>query len=144
MDHDSNLQRLAPHLNDLEPISASRVFYDLFADGLVWSDEIPDPDLLLREDLSIQCLRGIWRYRTCLILGIPGERFQKRWEEGQRLFPKWPGFLPERRDPKWAKTYEAQNQAAVRGWEEADELFERQRQGLNGPAQPAKVGEQTN
>lgn len=134
----------APWLDRLQFDPHSRVSIDLFAGGLVWSDERPDLEAVVEAGFSLACLRPLLRYRTLLILGRPEERFRQYWDEGQRLFPHWPGFLAERRETKWAETYETLNEKGIRSFEEADEIFERRKRSLNGSARPAKIGEQTN
>jgi hypothetical protein len=49
------------------------------------------------------------------------------WERATRLAPKWPGFLPERRDPALAAELKKRSEASLRSWEEADARFEQSR-----------------
>src|ERR1035438_277487 len=92
-------QRLAPFLQGLTKDANARIYYDLFADALVWSDEVPPADSPDRASFSAAELRGVWRFRTTLILGQPAEKFRAAWEEALKCFPNWPGFDPKRRDP---------------------------------------------
>src|SRR4051812_37527881 len=68
------LRRIAPKLNALRPDPNARVNYELMSGGLVWSDELPPWEEL--QDVEPHCLRGIWRYRSTLILGAAEERFR--------------------------------------------------------------------
>src|SRR5687767_10836629 len=96
-DRNERLAKIAPKLGCLKEDPNARVNYELMSDSLVWSDELPPPDQY--EAHEVWCLRGVWRFRTTLMLGAPEERFRPSWEEAQRLFPNWPGFLPQRRVP---------------------------------------------
>src|SRR5262249_23740868 len=117
-------QKLAGYLRGLKADPAAQAFYDLFADALVWSDELPHPDSEVVEDFRPAELRGVWRYRTLLILGQPGERFRNAWEEAMKCFPTWPGFAQERRDLALADTFNRLRETAMRKWEEDDARYE--------------------
>ena len=69
--------------------------YHLFADALVWADELPFRWRRLGID---HVLRPLWHYRMGLILGET-RRFVELWELGKRLFPHWIGFHPSRCRP---------------------------------------------
>ena len=119
-----NYQTLAPFLLGLKADPGAHVFYDLFADALVWSDEIPQPDSAGMEPAHVWELRGAWRYRTLLILGQAGERFRDAWEEAEKCFPAWPGFDPKRRDPSLAEVFNRLREKAMRKWDEDDAKYE--------------------
>ena len=105
-------QKLAPILNVLQSDPQAIMRYDLFADALVWSDEVPEPekcgDILVGSEL-----RGIWHYRTSLILGQPKEKLRAAWEEALRCFPNWPGFSLKRQDAALASTFRAMQDEAM-------------------------------
>jgi hypothetical protein len=69
--------------------------YSVLADALYWSDETPQVDDALADDL----LRFLLRYRTTLILGRPDKALEGYWNEALRQFPQWIGFEPYRRTP---------------------------------------------
>lgn len=117
-------QKLAPFLQGLKAVPEAHFFYDMFADALVWSDEIPHPDAPGMEQFRAAELRGVWRYRTLLILGQAGERFRNAWEEAGKHFPTWPGFAPERRDSSLADAFNQLRETAMRKWEEDDAKYE--------------------
>jgi hypothetical protein len=114
-------QKLAPLLNPLKPDPNATMHYDLFADALVWSDEIPSPADVKGDVLVGSELRGVWHFRTTLILAQPKEKFRPAWEEALRCFPNWPGFDPKRRDTALAAAFSAMREAAMKKWEEAEE-----------------------
>jgi hypothetical protein len=113
--------KLAPFLELLKKDENAKFFYDLFADALVWSDEVPPPDFPNRVSFNTAELRGLWRYRTTLILGQPDEKRRPAWEKAIECFPNWPGFDPKRRDIALASTFSALQGAAMKKWEEDDE-----------------------
>ncbi len=117
-------QKLAPFLQGLKAVPDAHFFYDLFADALVWSDEIPHLDAPGMESFRASELRGVWRYRTLLLLGQAGERFRDAWEAAGKAFPTWPGFAPERRNPALAGTFNRLRETAMRKWEEADAKYD--------------------
>jgi hypothetical protein len=97
-----NLQDAAPVLDALIAQPDAHVFFEVMSGALVWSDEYPFVADGVYYDIEMfprQLLRGVWAYRSSLIEGEPKERCRAGWELAQSLFPKWPGFLPERRDP---------------------------------------------
>ena len=96
---------LARFLQGLQKDDNARFFYDLCADALVWSDEVPpigSPDC---DTFNAPDLRGVWRYRTTLILGRPEEKRRLAREEARKHFPNWPGFDPKRCDASLASTF---------------------------------------
>jgi len=124
-DANEAIERIAPKLNQLQKDPNARVHYELMSGGLVWSDELPPWDELEPGDSN--CLRGIWRFRSSLILGIPEEKHRRRWEQGQKLFPNWPGFLPERQSSSWRQQVIEQGAKLLADWEALDERYRRQR-----------------
>jgi hypothetical protein len=121
-------QQLASILDGLKQATDARLHYDLFADALVWSDELPAPEDRPTAGMIAHQLRGIWRYRTSLILGEPEQKFRAAWEEAQKCFPNWPGFEPTRRDVSLAVTFRELQQSAMKKWDELEERYEQQSQ----------------
>jgi hypothetical protein len=119
-------QKLAPILDALKPDPTARLHYDLFADALVWSDELPASEDRPSCVLIGSELRGIWHYRTSLILGNPVEKFRPAWEEAVRCFPNWPGFDPKRRDASLAATFLTMQDTAMKKWEADEKRIEEQ------------------
>ena len=130
------LREIAPFLNALHRREDARLGYELMSDSLMWSDEFPPPEewKSLGLDVTSGCLRGIFRFRTTLMLGRPEEKFRPYWEQAQSLFPNWPGLLPERRqpDPARIQLYEESKVKALADWEALDARYESQR--LEKPA----------
>lgn len=118
------LQALAPILNRLPADPNARVGYELMSDALVWSDELP-PDPEPHGDGWVS-LRGVFRYRTTLILGKPEEKYRAGWEVLASLCPNWPGLLPERRipDPRHVQLFEEASARLLAEWEALDARFE--------------------
>jgi len=116
-------QKLAQYVGSLKPDPDAKVSYELFAGALVWSDEIPPPGSYSLEDFSPAELRGIWHYRSSLILGNPKENLRASWEAAQQAFPNWPGFDPRRREACWAETLTTMETRAVNRWTELDDNF---------------------
>jgi hypothetical protein len=71
------------------------IAYSLLADGLYWSDEFPE----FEDSLSDDVIRFLIRYRTTLILGQPKKKLERLWTEAGRQFPEWIGFDAARRTP---------------------------------------------
>ncbi|GEM_PF-3458491 len=118
------LQKIAPQLDRLREDPNARVHYELMSDSLVWSDELPPLDEFQASDSSV--LRGVWRYRTSLIMGVPEEKCRPAWEEAQKLFPNWPGFLPQRQLPSWREFFIERQAKLSDHWEELDARYRRQ------------------
>lgn len=127
-------QALAPALDGLRFNPDARFFFEMLSGGVVWSDELP-PDSASTEEAIASALRGIWHYRTSLILGAPVERFKASWEAAQSAFPNWPGFHPSRRDTALAAKVKEIRDAANKNWLEQEAKYEAQ---LRTPA-PAEV-----
>jgi hypothetical protein len=134
MEHSQALAKIAPKLNGLQEDPNARMNYELMSDGLVWSDEVPPWDQL--ELGESHCLRGVWRFRTTLMLGKPDERFRASWEHLHALCPNWPGFLADRRkpDPARIKFFEERRTKLIEEWEALDAKFERARADTKMPA----------
>lgn len=115
------LRALAPVLNQLSADPHARVHYELMSDALIWSDELPP-------DQECPCLRGVFRYRTTLMLGKPEEKYREGWEILQRLCPRWPGFLPSRRESDASKLqhYEDSRARLLSEWEAVDANYARE------------------
>jgi len=96
--HDEWLAQMAEIAGALDALVKSpgaEVHYDLLSDALWWADELPAHV----EAESVWSLRPILRYRTTLILGQADSGFVPHWQAAQRLFPRWPGFTPDRCTP---------------------------------------------
>lgn len=91
------LAAIAPVLNRLEALSDATVCYDLFADALIWSDELPPFDEI--EPPRVWCLRPVFHFRTRLILAQASDLYREYWLDAHRLFPSWPGLHSERCKP---------------------------------------------
>jgi hypothetical protein len=128
----NDFQRIASALRGMKPDPNASVFYDLFAGGLVWADEMPSQDALGGDPVA-WTLRSVWHYRTSVILGEPAEAYRPSWEEAQKWFPDWPGFHPSRRDPALATTVAELKKAGMNEWVEWEtQLCENQ---VTGPKQ---------
>jgi hypothetical protein len=108
----SQLGEIAGLMRALKRSPDAKMFYELLSDSLVWTDEIPE--VSAAQVGGLRSLRFVFRYRTSLMLGIPEERYRPFWEEAQTLFPSWPGFDPERRDPSLRAAYETFHAEAKR------------------------------
>lgn len=97
----TNLKTIAPLLQSMSKDPHARVFYDITADALIWTDEFP----LIADSDAISCLRYVLRYRTSVILGQPEVRYERYWSEVAAMCPNWPGFILERKSPLLAPTY---------------------------------------
>jgi hypothetical protein len=86
---------LASRLSTLRADPAAEIFHELMSDALVWSDE----RVLGLTAEEMGCLRGILRYRTSLIVGIPDTRFEHLWKLLKAECPDWIGFSPARCNP---------------------------------------------
>jgi hypothetical protein len=122
----SNFATIAGYLHQIHPDPHARLRYDLFADALVWSDEmqpVGEGDLFFD---NIGIIRAVLHYRTTLILGAPRQEFQPAWEEAQRLCPGWPVFVPQRRDPSLAATFVSLRESSRKKWDEDVARIEQQ------------------
>lgn len=70
------------------------ICYDVMADGIYWSDELPQ---VFPEDLL--AVRILLHHRTAVLLQEASEETQVWWIFAQKYFPGWVGFLPERCTP---------------------------------------------
>jgi hypothetical protein len=122
-----DLAKIAPKLALLCEDPKARMYFELMSGALVWSDELPPVDQL--EPAESHRLRGVWRYRTSLILGQPEEKFRAGWERLLALCPSWPGFLADRRkpNPERIKYYHERSATSLADWEALDARFEAQR-----------------
>jgi hypothetical protein len=120
------LAKIAPKLAVLREDANARMYYELMSGALVWSDELPPVDQL--ESGEPNCLRGVWRYRTTLMLGEPEEKIRAGWERLLAWCPSWPGFLADRRtpDPERIKYYHERSAKSLADWEALDARFEAQ------------------
>jgi hypothetical protein len=127
-----DLEELAAKLDMLIVDPHATPAYDLFAGGLVWSDERPGLEATVGEDgvptlLGLGHLRALLNYRSSLILEEPRERFRDLWERARQLCPRWPGFLQGRRDPLLAVVLRTKAETSKYSWEELDAVLEKQR-----------------
>jgi len=91
MDPYSEISRIAPYLNTLEPDTNATITYSLVCDGLVWSDELPSASF--GDDIM---LRYLIMYRTSLIVGNEKKDLRPYWDSAKKAFPDWPGFNIQR------------------------------------------------
>lgn len=92
------LRRIARKLYAMKPEAKPECFFECMSAGLVWTDECAPWQV---EDVdALGALRILWNYRTSLILENPRSEFEEIWNSALNLAPKWPGFLPERREPR--------------------------------------------
>jgi hypothetical protein len=116
------LELLAARLDQLAVDPQATMHYDLFAGGVVWSDERPAWEVVVENGVPTIVGQGSFRallnQRHSLILGDAGKRFQHLWEKAQQLCPNWPGFLPSRQDPALAGEARAKREASNRSFEE--------------------------
>jgi len=125
------LELLAAKLNQLTIDPQATMRYDLFAGGVVWSDEWPMWDKLAKEHglsgfVGLSEFRALLNHRHSLILGNGRERFKDLWERAKLLCPNWPGFLPSRRDPALADEARQRSEASRRSFDELDERWRQQ------------------
>ena len=119
----------AEHLNSIHEVRGESLpTYEAMSGALVWPDEVrPETpmEVLFR-------LRPLFAHRTSLMVGADSPRFPELWSVGQELFPRWIGFLPERRQPAaaWLVVHrrgEAQLRACLRRAERSDPSQQRDR-----------------
>jgi hypothetical protein len=130
------LRAIANALDQLVAQAGARVYFELMSGGLVWSDEYPPPT----ESGPLfpqHHLREIWNHRSSLIKGEPAERFRETWETALKLFPHWPGFLPERRDPKWRDFLEQEEKRSENLFENLDQRWRNQESAGVAPGTPS-------
>ena len=126
------LEQLAAKLDRLSVNPQATMRFDLFAGGLVWSDEWPPLDMpsengCVALPVGLGEFRALLNHRSALILGDPRGKFKELWTRTMKLAPNWPVFLPERRDPAHAAELKTRSEASLRSWEEADTRFEQSR-----------------
>ena len=106
-DPDLTLEEYAGHLNAIRrPRWFGGPYYELLSGALVWTDETRH--FFRRTPVQvIWALRGLWAYRTSLMLEKPREELAGYWQLGLARFPRWVGFRPERRQatPALLKIY---------------------------------------
>jgi hypothetical protein len=76
------------------PDPCATVRYDVMSDALIWSDETTSQ---MSTDL-ISSLRIVFNFRTHLIRGTE-IRDTTVWDYYNSIFPRWVGFLRDRRTP---------------------------------------------
>jgi hypothetical protein len=96
-DPSSAFRGIAQRVNALKVDPNAKCFFECMSGGLIWADEQPPFDLNVSE---LGALRVLWNYRTSLLLENPRTEFYDVWKSALLLAPQWPGFLPERRQPR--------------------------------------------
>lgn len=86
--HLARLKTMAPSMRRAKKSAKAALSYSVLADALYWSDEIPQFDDTVADDL----VRFLLRYRTTLVLGHPQKALEPYWNEALRQFPEWIGF----------------------------------------------------
>ncbi len=108
-----DLAEIVSSLRGLRPSPNAEVSYELFSDGLWWSDELPG-DLY-----GFERIRTPLHLRTKRILGQHLDEFDvEYWDEARRLIPEWPGFDPRRSSPDYQSLYESLSADALRAFDE--------------------------
>lgn len=69
--------------------------YDLLADGVIWSDELPDGGLSGNYGLMA---KYVLNHRTRIMLGQPSQ-LEWLWNRAVLAFPNWIGFSSDRCSP---------------------------------------------
>jgi hypothetical protein len=118
------LRRIAPELDGLRASPGATPGYDMMSDALIWPDEMP-LSWRVPPVPNWYVLRFVFNHRTRLILGptysgADDEAAELAWAEALRLFPSWPGFLPERRSPGLRGVYESLSAPARKELEEME------------------------
>ena len=89
IDQNVNALRAAHYSHEAAP------FYEIMSDGIYWSDEIP----LSHDQELIGLMRYIFNIRTrCALTEKPIAN--QVWNCFKYKVPDWPGFRPERCDPR--------------------------------------------
>jgi len=118
-------------LDQLQVDPQARLGYDWLAGGLKWSDEVPEwtfPDVAEQGIPGLGTWRSLISFRSSLIINQPRETFRDLWERAMSICPRWPGFLPERRDPSLANRFREFEETAQRSFEELEARIQQQRQ----------------
>ena len=119
------LRVLAPILDRLQSDPNARLHYELMSDSLIWTDELPNHSERVKL-VDTNCMRGVFRFRTTLIIGKPEEEYRACWEQAKTLCPNWPGFLADRQTPEPAriKLYEESRVRLLAELEALDTKYE--------------------
>jgi hypothetical protein len=125
MDFFAQFTRIGRELDATRARADASIGYDVLAGAVVWSDEYP-LDLAGRV-ADFDCVKLLLRFRTTVILGDADESLRAYWCEGQRLFPNWAGFRPERiaPTPELRDYYEKSNAGAMRNLRRVSEVLNR-------------------
>ena len=90
-----NLATIASEFNALTKSADAKLQYDLFADAISWSDELPSG----ASGDSLYLFRSLVHYRTGLIINEPKPAGHPFWLSAKEAFPNWPGFDEDRCRP---------------------------------------------
>ena len=99
------LEQYALVLASLKEDLNAKVTYDLYADALVWTDEVPSVQVY-QEGFSFSPFRSLFHYRSSVITGVPAEMFREKWDLAKARFPSWPLFIPSRSDRSLLPLYQ--------------------------------------
>lgn len=80
-------------LNEQTPQDHATPRYDIFSDSIVYSDELPPPDLLDIESKSI--FQKLLKARTAVVLG-ESSGLGRNYSQFQVHCPRWAGWSSER------------------------------------------------
>jgi hypothetical protein len=91
----AKLATIAKVMNTLTKSPDATISYDMLADALWWSDELPAIGTIPGDG----CLRPVVHYRTSVIINKPVPECLPYWLAAKMKFPNWPGFDTERCKP---------------------------------------------
>ena len=135
IDYFERLSRIAGEMNRTRVSPTAQVHYDLLADALVWSDELPCEISGRRGEFD--CIKLLWRYRTTMLLGKPDNSFRPYWVRARAIFPNWAGFHFSRlkATEELVEFYRREHDRGIRSLEECvnvDERHDRRPEGGKG------------
>lgn len=88
--------QLVREIRSLKYDSNATYKFEHTSGGLIWSDEINQPIMLMLLQSENYLYRFLLAYRASLISGSENTEIRPLWEKMSELFPDWPGFRKER------------------------------------------------